>query len=75
MHKAGWIHQNLNPENLYLCIDPATGSKGGVIGGFELTKHIGTEEGDNEPLVCPYCPIKSNVYINVRLGRPKIYGS
>ena len=58
-----------------LCIDPATGSKGGVIGGFELTKHIGTEEGDNEPLVCPYCPIKPNVYINVRLGRPKIYGS
>ena len=42
IHKAGWVHRDLSPENLYLYIDPKTKIKRGIIGDLEYAKKTGT---------------------------------
>ena len=40
--KAGWIHRDISPGNLYLYNDPNTNEKRGLIGDFEYAKRAGT---------------------------------
>ena len=49
MHKAGWVHIDLSPGNLFLYTEPVTGIKRGIIGDFEYSKRVGTgEHGDGK---------------------------
>ena len=52
IHKAGWVHRELSPANLYLYTDPDTGVKRGIIGDLEYAKKAGTEASSDVRSVC-----------------------
>ena len=52
IHKAGWVHRDLSPANLYLYTDPDTGVKRGIIGDLEYTKKAGVGASSDIRSVC-----------------------
>ena len=54
IHKAGWVHRDLSPANLYLYKDPKTNTKRGIIGDLEYAKKTGTEASSDVRTVCAF---------------------
>ena len=52
IHKAGWVHRDLSPANLYLYKDPETNAKRGIIGDLEFAKKVGTGASSDVRTVC-----------------------
>ena len=52
IHKAGWVHRDLSPANLYLYIDPKTKVKRGIVGDLEYAKKAGTKASSDIRSVC-----------------------
>ena len=52
MHKAGWVHIDLSPGNLFLYTEPVTGIKRGIIGDFEYSKRAGAGRKGDYKTVC-----------------------
>ena len=54
IHKAGWVHRDLSPANLYLYKDPKTNTRRGIIGDLEYAKKTGTEASSDVRTVCAF---------------------
>ena len=52
IHKAGWIHRDISPGNIYLYTDPITKEKRGLIGDLEYAKRAGDDARSRVRTVC-----------------------
>lgn len=52
INKAGWVHRNISPGNIYLYIDPVTEERRGLIGDLEYAKRVGTSARCRFRTVC-----------------------
>ena len=75
VHKAGWVHRDLSPKNLYLYIDPDSGEKRGIIGDFEFSKRAGSGEKGDYKIVCLFssCLFKG-INLCLLVGYTRIHG-
>ena len=69
LHEAGWVHRDINVENLYLYTDPVNQEKCGLIGDLEYMKRVDWEGKHDTRTVCTHLynltpsPTKLTIYL------------
>ena len=70
LHEAGWVHRDINVQNLYLYTDPVSQEKCGLIGDLEYTKKVDWEGKQDVRTVCIHLYIltPSRTKLTIYLG-------